>query len=153
MHTDRYGKGCQISAPVFPKKSDQEYPDFDPIQLPEFEDAQDVQSELDAAEKALFKYKKVLEYINMADALTDGIGTNDLLYDLMTEHDSVPTYEDCTIDVISHVKAHINVQIAKFTHYVKQLEIEHKHYLSEQRRIEKYGTYEDEVRSYFYKTR
>lgn len=125
---------------------------FEPIPVPNVDDDR-MPEILNDAEQAHFKYKKMLELVSQADAHTDGVSCGTWLYDFMTEYCGVPAYEDSAMDVLSHLKKHLQAQAARFSQFCADLEAEIEDAEEQRRNDEKYGTYEEQVRSLFYSTR
>jgi hypothetical protein len=85
-------------------------------------DIEHIDEALSAAENALFRYKKMLIFINKADEVNKDYCNESLVFNNMTEECSMPTYEDCAIDVISGLKAHLERQVKRFAKYCEDLE-------------------------------
>lgn len=127
--------------------------DFEPIAFDQEAETDTLREMLDGAESALHKYKKMLEHLTAASAVTDGIKIGTWQFDWMTEYDSVPAYEDCAIDVTESLKKHVQVQAARFTQLCSDLEAAIEDAEQQEADDRKYGTYDEQVRSYFYSTR
>lgn len=119
--------------------------EFEPISV-EGIDEEKLGEALDGAERALHKYRKMLECLTKADELTDGVELGTWLHDFMTEECSVPVYEDSAMDIVHGLKKHLTVQIARFKQFCDDLEAEIEDSEEQRRNDEKYGSYEDQVR-------
>lgn len=127
--------------------------DFEPIAIPQDAEIDTLRDMLSGAESALFSYKKMLEGVKAADAVTDAVKIGTWEFDFMTENCTVPAYEDCAIDVVSTLKKHLTVQVDRFTQLCSDLEAEIEDAEQQEADDRTYGTYDEQVRSYFYSTR
>lgn len=117
--------------------------DFVPLEIPNVDDDK-LPEILDNAERALHKYKKMLECVTKADELTDGL-TFGWLYDFMSEDCSVPDYEDSAMDVLSVLKKHLQAQVARFTQFCDDLQAEIEDCEEQSRNDAQYGNYKQQV--------
>lgn len=154
MHTKYYGDKTLVSFDLTKSLKSKEQADlFEPVPVPEFDDLGEVMAELDKAEQTLFKYKQMLEHVVRADEITDAITCGPMQQEHMTEYDSVPHYEDSSMDVLHAVRKNIEVQVLKFQRYCDDLQAHIDDMSQQLSDDEKYGTYDEQVRSLFYATR
>jgi len=125
--------------------------DFTPIEISEDADLNTLHDMLNGAHEAHDKYKKMLEHVRQADAITDGL--TGWTSDYMTEECETPTYEDSALDVISGVKDHLIVQVARFAKLQDDLEGEIYDAVQCGKDDAEYGTYEEQVASTYWGSR
>jgi hypothetical protein len=127
---------------------------FEPISTDYFETSEDARAELERAEAAYYKYKRMIPDITGLNLIIDPIQTENPEWELMTEDDHCEDLDHyCTMDIITMLKKHIHTQLAKMFRYCKDLEATAEDLEQQERDDEKYGSYEDQVRSDFYGTR
>lgn len=124
-------------------------PDFEEIKVPDFDDLDEAYDELNLAEDTLIKYKQMLKHIAQADEVTGDMKFTDL----MTEHDEVEGYDDSSMDIIFSVRKHLNIQILKMQQYCMDVQDSIDDMQMQEIDDERFGIYEDQVRSLFYSTR
>ena len=128
-----------------------ELPDFEPIPISEFDDADMICSELNEAETTLFKYKQMLDLLKRADELTDSITCGHVQYDHMTEYDECSDLDDnTTMDAVHILRKHVQCQVAKFQKYCDDLQIELDDTQQHARDVKAHGSYEQQVRTQWY---
>jgi hypothetical protein len=135
------------------QKPAKDLPEFEPIAVREYETSDEARNELDRAERAYTRYRKMLEHIKAADAITDDLHLSSPEYDLMSEEDHNDALEHGTIDILSIARKHIEAQAAKMKQYCDDLEATAEDIEAEERDTAKYGSYADQVRSHYYSTR
>ena len=126
---------------------------FEPLDVPEFESSDDAYNELARAEAAYFRYMKMKPLIKQLNDTIEDLEIKSPEWDLMTEDDHNDALEHCTIDAIGIMKDHIENQLKVFKKYCEDLEATAEDIAAEERDVRKYGSYADQVRSYFYSTR
>lgn len=127
--------------------------EFTPIELPEDADLDRLNEMLEGAEAALFRFKKMLEGVTQANSATDSLKLGSWEYDFMTEECSVDFYEDSALDMVDILQKHLTKQVARFTQYCDDLQACIEDAEQYEADVRKYGSYDDQVRSYFYSTR
>ena len=95
---------------------------IDILEIPEFESLEEAEKELEAAEKALFYYKKVTPLICAADVLSDQIGPHLDEYDLIYEIDCVDHMFYGTVDIVHILKNHLFQMHARMNKYCEDIE-------------------------------
>lgn len=134
-------------------KSKENAPQFDEVPVSEYDDVHDAVSELDEAEHTLFKYKQMLEHIARADEVTDTVTCGDIQQEHMSEYDSMDHYDDSAMDVVHEVRKHLQLQVLKFQKYCDDLQVLIDDMSQQLSDDDRYGTFDEQVRSLFYATR
>lgn len=94
----------------------------DVIAVPNFETKEEAFAELNSAEAAYFRYKKMYVLIIKLDLIVNDLEMNTHEFDLMTEEDHCDDLDRDTMDAVHILKDHIKAQAIKFKNYCNELE-------------------------------
>lgn len=123
------------------------------LSVDNFESSEEAYSELNNAEKAYFRYKKMFSLVKKLEEVNEDLCFASDEYDLMTEEDYCDDLEHSSVDAINALKQHIQKQVHIFEKYCKDLEGAAIDMSGEEADVRRFGSYQDQVRNQYYSTR